>query len=223
MGVFRPPYTQRAGAASVYVLAEDGSTQIALFTYASNQTTIEGSGVTNEDLILKANSVDARSIIEIFGGGDIRNSCNTGSSILWREYVTQSMKLTYGTNESTLEFGSTTGDDGIIKANSTDNYPYIQLLGNSGAKIEIKSASSFAIYEETVLKMIYDSNNENLNIGAVAVSSNYDLALLKDGVLCMKETTTPTADTNYGKIYTKNDNNLYFQDGAGNEHQIAYA
>jgi hypothetical protein len=38
----------------------------------------------------------------------------------------------------------------------------------------------------------------------------------------IKETSTPTADTNYGKVYTKNDNKLYFQDGAGSEHEIAY-
>ena len=38
----------------------------------------------------------------------------------------------------------------------------------------------------------------------------------------MKETTTPSADTNYGKVYTKTDNKLYFQDGAGTEYEIAF-
>lgn len=33
---------------------------------------------------------------------------------------------------------------------------------------------------------------------------------------------TPTATTNYGKVYTKSDNKLYFQDGAGTEHEIAF-
>ena len=37
----------------------------------------------------------------------------------------------------------------------------------------------------------------------------------------VKETTTPTALADHGKIYTKNDNKLYFQDGAGNEHEIS--
>lgn len=41
-------------------------------------------------------------------------------------------------------------------------------------------------------------------------------------IITLKETTTPTADTNYGKIYTKTDNKLYFQDGAGTEHEIAF-
>jgi hypothetical protein len=37
-------------------------------------------------------------------------------------------------------------------------------------------------------------------------------------ILTLNETTTPTARTNYGKFYTKNDNEAYFQDGAGTEH-----
>jgi len=43
-----------------------------------------------------------------------------------------------------------------------------------------------------------------------------------DGVLFMLETTTPTAITNYGRLYTKTDNKIYFQDGAGTEHEIAF-
>ena len=38
----------------------------------------------------------------------------------------------------------------------------------------------------------------------------------------VKETTTPTALADHGKIYTKNDNKLYFQDGAGTEHEISF-
>ena len=41
--------------------------------------------------------------------------------------------------------------------------------------------------------------------------------------LALKETTTPTALAAHGKIYTKSDNKLYFQDGAGTEHEISFA
>ena len=58
-----------------------------------------------------------------------------------------------------------------------------------------------------------------VGIGTNAPSANADLTL-ESGVLNLKETTTPTADTNYGKIYTKNDNKLYFQDGEGNEYTV---
>ena len=65
---------------------------------------------------------------------------------------------------------------------------------------------------------------KNLFVGVragigVAASANAGLAL-EAGTLMIKETTTPTADSGYGKLYTKTDNNPYFQDGAGTEHQI---
>ena len=41
-------------------------------------------------------------------------------------------------------------------------------------------------------------------------------------VLTLKETSTPTALSNYGKIYCTSDNELFFQDGDGTEHQISF-
>lgn len=61
----------------------------------------------------------------------------------------------------------------------------------------------------------------HVGIGTVAPSVYADLTL-EDGALCLKERTTPTADADYGKVYTKNDNKLYFQDGAGTEHEIQF-
>ena len=61
--------------------------------------------------------------------------------------------------------------------------------------------------------------SETLASGDVNVSG---LATLHGG-LALKETTTPTALADHGKIYTKADNKLYFQDGAGTEHEIAFA
>jgi hypothetical protein len=64
--------------------------------------------------------------------------------------------------------------------------------------------------------------NQNYGFGFGTLNpSTYAEITLENGKLCMKETTTPTADADYGKIYTKNDNKLYFQDGAGVEHEIA--
>jgi hypothetical protein len=74
----------------------------------------------------------------------------------------------------------------------------------------------------------FDSaGNINFNGGWVSMggTSLNNAVLTLDGnyaSLCMKEITTPTANTNYGKIYTKTDNKLYFQDGAGSEHTVAF-
>jgi cytoskeletal protein CcmA (bactofilin family) len=55
--------------------------------------------------------------------------------------------------------------------------------------------------------------------GTLAVSGTTTL----HGGLALLETTTPTALADHGKIYTKADNKLYFQDGGGTEHEIAFA
>jgi len=73
----------------------------------------------------------------------------------------------------------------------------------------------------TLTEVVRINSTGNVGIGTPTPSANADITL-EGGALCIKETTTPTADTNYGKIYTKNDNKLYFQDGAGAEHEIAF-
>jgi len=61
-----------------------------------------------------------------------------------------------------------------------------------------------------------------LGIGLTPTANMAGLSI-EAGRLTLKETTTPTADADYGKIYTKNDNKLYFQDGAGVEHEVDFA
>ena len=43
------------------------------------------------------------------------------------------------------------------------------------------------------------------------------------GAMALSEVSTPTATADVGKVYTKSDNKLYFQDGAGTEHELAFA
>ena len=81
----------------------------------------------------------------------------------------------------------------------------------------------FIVSGDTVANcFVVDAGFDNITINAAAISVNYDLMLAGDGVLGLKETATPTADTNYGKIYCKDTNKLFFQDGAGVEHEIAF-
>jgi len=98
---------------------------------------------------------------------------------------------------------SSTGDDLIIYPNTTDTN-YIALYGNG--KIELVTGSNAPI---------------DIKLGGnSAISLNYENA---GGIIYFDEVTgAPTAKSNYGAIYTKNDNNLYFQDGAGTEHTVAF-
>ncbi len=70
-----------------------------------------------------------------------------------------------------------------------------------------------------VAKMVIEGTTGNVGIGT---TSPNETLTIEAGVVSIKETTTPTATTNYGKVYTKSDNKLYFQDGAGTEHEIAF-
>ena len=49
---------------------------------------------------------------------------------------------------------------------------------------------------------------------------NSDLTLDGTGALMLKETTTPTQNLGYAKIYTKSNNKLYFQDGECNDYTV---
>jgi len=80
------------------------------------------------------------------------------------------------------------------------------------------SDNGLSVISDDILVM--DLGTGNVGIGTSSPLANADLTL-EGGAMAFKEMTTPTADTNYGKIYTKTDNKLYFQDGAVAEHEVA--
>lgn len=93
----------------------------------------------------------------------------------------------------------------------------VRLMNNQGSgKVRIGSAAA-------VRTIIMDTDTKaKMVIGGFTPSPNADL-LLEGGVMMIKETTTPSADTDYAKVYAKADNKLYFQDGAGVEHEVSLA
>ena len=102
-------------------------------------------------------------------------------------------------------------------------------IGYSAGSNETTADKLYIDNSNTATPLIWGdfSNNyvaiyDHLCIGSKTPSDNADITLDALGCLCMKEITTPTADADYGKVYTKNDNKLYFQDGAGTEHEVAF-
>jgi len=124
---------------------------------------------------------------------------------IYHSDLTKMLKIDKGTAGVILIEGSlATGGDLSLKANETDNYPFFRLYGNDDAHFRVASGKAFRIYDEANPLIIMERG------GAVG----------QGGCIKMKECTTPTATADYGAIYTKSDNNLYFQDGAGNEHTV---
>jgi hypothetical protein len=197
MGYLYPQLIKRAGALSNYILAEDGSTQIALFTYASNVTTLEGGDTAGDDFIVKANSSQTYPKISLSGGSTL--NLYSANDTRFFASGTRKLQIAYASNLTTITAGNVTGDDLVIKSNTIDNYPFIAFNGDGAFQIASKGRINIFI-ETTEVARFND-----------------------DGALHLLECDTPAALTNYGAIYTKNDNKLYFQDGAGTEHEIAFA
>ena len=106
---------------------------------------------------------------------------------------------------------------------SSNIYPYILKDDDEDTMIQLEeSADEDIIRFDTggTQRVVIDASG-NVGVGVEPTANMTGLAL-EAGALTIKEITTPTADTNYGKVYCKSDNRLYFQDGAGSEHQIAY-
>ena len=102
-----------------------------------------------------------------------------------------------------------------IRAVNADSYLSFMLAGATKWSVGYDYSDSYT------LKFDWEDT-----IGAstkLSLTSGGELILSGAGVVAMKETTTPTAVADYGRLYTKNDNKLYFQDGAGTEHEISYA
>jgi len=114
--------------------------------------------------------------------------------------ATRLLRLNKGTANQIKMYGGggTTGDDLIVFTNIVDTYPRFNLYGNSNFRISVPVGSSMQVYEGSGTKM-FDFGSEAIH---------------------MLETATPTAQANMGAIYTKNDNELYFQTGAGVEKTV---
>jgi len=107
---------------------------------------------------------------------------------------------------------------------SADDF-FITMLGTGGGEFQLLGNNNR--FDEVGMKIggskfyMMKGAASHIGIGTAtdAIVQNADITL-ESGVLQIKETTTPTANAGYGKIYTKSDNKLYFQDGAGSEHVL---
>jgi len=126
-----------------------------------------------------------------------------------------------------MENTSSSGNTFIMRnqANSTANVAIIDFQALNAAagqetygRIGASIVSVGAGVEEG--KMTFDA----MIAGTITTIAQIDTdgLTLPNGVLKIGETGTPSADTNFGKIYTKTDNKIFFQDGAGVEHEIAF-
>lgn len=126
-----------------------------------------------------------------------------------------------------VQNGDTLGYFSFQGTHSTDNYvscgQIVAFLDGSPSGSTVPCAIRFLTMAAggSLTERLRISSGGAVSIAGTAPSLNAGL-FLNGGKLAIKETTTPTADTDWGKIYTKADNKLYFQSGDGVEHEVAY-
>ena len=204
-----------------------------------NTAAITGGNATNEDSASNFNCLNLQSKLIRFHTGAAQNFESTTE----RMRLDESGNLCLGNTSASakLDIRQDSGialrcEDGTGAYFTVDQNGNLLLKGSSPVMTvnSTNATSGFRINvtgldaDNDLLFRVQDNGTNRFKInrnGDVGIngdpSANADLTL-GNGELCMAETTTPTADANFGKIYCKSDNKLYFQDGAGTEHEIAF-
>ena len=108
--------------------------------------------------------------------------------------------------------------------NIDSNGTTLNLTTDAAGEVVINNAQEnvdFRVEGDTIDDLLFcDATLLVVGIKTRTPSQYADLTL-EGGILCIKETTEPTADTGYFKIYGKADDKLYFQDGGGVEKEVA--
>jgi len=91
------------------------------------------------------------------------------------------------------------------------------LTNNANNSMVVHGNNDVEFYEDVTVSGVLTIGGS----GSGAPSVNADIFAQGKGVVGLLETTTPTADTNYGKLYTKSTNKFHFQDGAGTERVVS--
>jgi hypothetical protein len=172
-------------------------------------------------------AINSNTCVGAYSGYSIRGGENTLIGYQAGYYVYQNIKntfigkgagLNYNTGSSNICLGYFAG----ARQTSLSNKFFVDNVYRATAADDL----SQAIINGTMAAAPADQDlriNAKLCInGAKLTNMVSGDAVLHGGSLILKEITTPTADVNYGKVYTKSDNKLYFQDGGGTEHEIAF-
>ena len=138
-----------------------------------------------------------------------------------------------GTGVVRIEDTDTSNNYLDIYTNGTSTYLEAHGSGSSG-QLHCRGESVWAVFTGAgyTKQAIYLSHSaENIAMGFdlraagtvdLGTTSNPFNVCRLDAYLSLAEITTPTAETDRGAVYTKTDNKLYFQDGAGTEHEVAF-
>jgi len=197
------------------IYASDGGATITLDT--SDNVTI------GNNLKVGGNVIQASD-----GGSKITMATSDNITIAGNLTVNGTTGMAFGANNSILLVTASAHDTagrslslvaGDTTAGTTNNIAggNVNIQGGQGKGTGVGGNIVFSVANA-------GSSGSSLNSTATAMTINYKSeVILEGGIIAIKETSTPTAVADYGRVYCKSDNKLYFQDGAGSEHEISFA
>ncbi len=109
----------------------------------------------------------------------------------------------------------------LMGVNVVDPDANWEVMGSTGLKVSFDSVDYTSIVTDTNGFTTITASGGNIGFGLTPTANMAGISV-EAGIITLKETTTPTADTDYAKIYSKTDNKLYVQTGDGVEHEIAF-
>lgn len=119
---------------------------------------------------------------------------------IYHNNMTKLLNIDKATADTTTISGQDTALDNLsIRANSSDVYPNILFNGDAVLSYSASVGGTHKFYNGTIEQIRF-----------------------KQSAIHIRERLTPTAVADFGALYTKVDNKLYFQDGAGAEHEVAF-
>jgi len=108
----------------------------------------------------------------------------------------------------------------IFKLRSSGDWSYLWGQGGAGNALRIGAGTDYPFMDildnDYVHVALQDATDEVRFLHQTTHKHNFNA----NGVHFFAETTTPSAKASMGAIYTKSDNKFYFQDGAGDEHDM---
>lgn len=212
------------------IISTDNSNQIGIYHDNSNANMTWNDGVL---YLTTDEGTNTNTEVYITGKGTGR-----GIMLIWDEDGQEYLQLYCSTGGAVVQAGGTSPNElslnpaaecdiecfnAAAEGETEEFRVYGYRTGDSKRRLEIACGSDAADTVSFDGVSNYAFDGEVLIGSFTALTNEGDVQCLGSGVVALKETSTPTADTDYGKVYCKNDNKLYFQDGAGAEHEIAFA
>ncbi len=135
--------------------------------------------------------------------GAVRDGADNSGALIFRTYISGAVseKFRIPSVGGILVTGRTDVQQAIFQANATQNQPLVQLRDSSDNVLSFFAGDGDLIVGEATQQ----TNAGTLQIG---------------GFWTFKEDTAPTADAGYAKIWTEDNNELFYQSGDGATHLL---